>query len=55
MMAFLSNARKVIASAPFVALVGAGFIAYGAAEIYRPAGWIVGGLLLILAAWDSRS
>lgn len=28
-------------------LVGAGSIAYGARQVYTPAGWIVGGFLLI--------
>lgn len=31
-------------------LAGLGFIAYGAALIYLPAGWIVAGVILVAAA-----
>lgn len=32
-------------------LLGAGMMAYGAHMIYEPAGYIVGGALLLLGAW----
>lgn len=32
---------------------GAALLSYGAAEIYRPAGFIVGGVLLIVGAYLS--
>lgn len=34
----------------FAGLAGAGLIAYGSALVYRPAGFIVGGLLLLAGA-----
>lgn len=37
-------------------IAGAGGIAYGAWLVYEPAGFIVGGVLVLLAGWlDSRS
>jgi hypothetical protein len=38
-----------------VALAGMGLIAYGAALFCLPAGYVVGGVLLIVAVIDSRS
>lgn len=35
----------------FAALTGVGFVSYGAGLIYRPAGFIVLGLLLIVGAF----
>ncbi len=32
-------------------LAGAGLIAYGAWQVYHPAGFIVGGVLLVAGAW----
>lgn len=32
-------------------LAGAGLITYGAGLVYRPAGFIVGGLFLLAGAW----
>jgi len=62
MQASLSKAREVskrfraaINGAAIVALAGAALIAYGVSLIFLPAGFIVGGFLLILAALDSRS
>lgn len=34
-------------------LLGAGLISYGAEQIYRPAGFIIGGFLLLAASWLS--
>jgi hypothetical protein len=34
-----------------IGLAGAGLVAYGAGEIYRPAGFIVGGLFLLVGAF----
>lgn len=33
------------------ALGGAGLLSYGAGEVYRPAGFIVGGVLLIVGSF----
>lgn len=62
MTAFLSKARSIAAQtvgalrrAEVVALTGAALIALGVGQIYPPAGLITGGILLILAAMDSRS
>ena len=62
MQASLSKAREIgkrarlwINGAAFVALSGAALVAYGTSLIYRPAGFIVGGVFLILGALDSRS
>lgn len=62
MQASLSKARQVskrlrvtVNGAAIVALAGAALIAYGVSLIFLPAGFIVGGFLLILAALDSRS
>lgn len=45
----------VVATLPVIetgaALGGAALMAYGASEIYRPAGFIVGGVLLLAGAW----
>ncbi len=51
-----SVGRLAAAAAPAVlrdaaGLAGAGMVAHGAAEIYAPAGWIVGGIMLLAAAW----
>ena len=35
-------------------LAGAGGVAYGAGMIYAPAGWIVGGVLLLVAGYLTR-
>jgi hypothetical protein len=32
-------------------LGGAGAVTYGAAQVYRPAGWLVGGLLAVVLGW----
>jgi hypothetical protein len=57
MMGFI---RKTLASASLVfthpsvlALAGAGLVSYGAYLIYHPAGFVTGGLLLLLASWDA--
>lgn len=34
-----------------VALAGAGLVAFGAWRVYPPAGFIVGGVLLVAGAW----
>ncbi len=47
--------RLILAYLPVIAtLVFMGLIAYGAALIYLPAGFIVGGFLGILAVIDSQ-
>jgi len=38
---------------PVLALAGAALLSYGAYMIYHPAAFIVGGLLVIYAAYDS--
>lgn len=52
--------RKSVASIPnlfthplILGLSGAGLLAYGAYLIYQPAGFVVGGVLLLVAAWDA--
>ena len=50
--------RAVMAAAPAllrdaIGISGAGMIAYGAILIYQPAGWIVGGIILVGGAWLS--
>lgn len=55
MKAIVAGARGVFAVVPVVirdlaGLGGAGLVAYGAWLIYVPAGFIIGGVLLILAA-----
>lgn len=40
---------------PFLVIAGAGLLSYGAYLIYAPAAFIVGGLLLLAAAWDASS
>lgn len=49
----MDRAKKVVgAVVPLAAYVaGLGLIAYGAWEVYEPAGLIVGGLLLSGSAW----
>ena len=49
-MKFISSALPVLAR-DLGGLVGAGLIAYGAGLIYRPAGFIVAGLLLLASAF----
>lgn len=39
---------------PVLAFAGAGLLTYGTYLIYHPAGYIVGGILLIVLAIDSR-
>lgn len=41
----------VVVVRDLIGIAGAGLVAYGAWEIYRPAGFIVGGVLLIAGAW----
>ena len=53
-----SFCRAVVAVAPVLArdavgISGAAMIAYGASMIYPPAGWIVGGVMLLVSAWLS--
>lgn len=36
-----------------IGLLGAGMVSFGVAEIYRPAGWIVAGAMLLAAAFLS--
>lgn len=36
-----------------LAVAGAGLLSYGAYLIYAPAGYAIGGVLLLLAAWDA--
>jgi len=55
MKSIVAGARGILAAVPVVTrdlagLGGAGLVAYGAWLIYVPAGFIVGGVLLILAA-----
>ena len=38
---------------PALAIAGAGLFSYGAYLIYRPAAFVVGGVFLLLAAWDA--
>lgn len=40
---------------PVLAIFGAALLSYGAYLIYHPAGFIVGGIMLLLAAIDSSS
>ena len=54
-LAVSKRLRFKINGAAIVALAGAALIAYGVALIFLPAGFVVGGFLLILAALDSRS
>ncbi len=55
MRAFKFDLRAVLAYLPVIAtLVCMGLIAYGAALIFLPAGFIVGGILGILAVLDSQ-
>lgn len=39
---------------PIAAVAGMGLISYGAYLVYSPAGYIVGGVLLLLAVFDAR-
>lgn len=55
MKSIVAGARGLFAAVPvitrdLVGLAGAGLVAYGAWLIYVPAGFIIGGVLLILAA-----
>jgi len=55
---FASAGRAILRAAPSLttdgaALAGAGFVAYGAGLVYRPAGFIVLGALLIIGAFLS--
>lgn len=55
MKSIVAGARGLFAAVPVITrdlagLCGAGLVAYGAWLIYVPAGFIVGGVLLILAA-----
>ncbi|CAB4167394.1 hypothetical protein UFOVP860_17 [uncultured Caudovirales phage] len=55
MKSVVAGARSVVAGLPVIlrdltGLAGAGLVAYGAWLIYPPAGFIVGGVLLIVAA-----
>jgi hypothetical protein len=48
--------QRLIAALPvvlcdLVGIAGAAAVAYGAWQIYQPAGWVVGGTLAIAAAW----
>ena len=45
---FINNAPVLIRD--LAGLTGAALISFGAAEVYAPAGWIVGGAFLIAAA-----
>lgn len=36
-----------------LAVAGASLLSYGASLIYYPAGFVTGGILLLLAAWDA--
>ncbi|SDC30651.1 hypothetical protein SAMN05444678_102256 [Sphingomonas sp. YR710] len=49
-VAFLRRNGTVIAR-DLVGLAGVMMISGGAAAIYEPAGWIVGGAMLLAAAW----
>lgn len=56
MKSIVAGARGAFAAIPvivrdLVGLAGAGLVAYGGWLIYPPAGFIIGGLLLIAAAW----
>jgi hypothetical protein len=39
---------------PVAAVAAMGLISYGAYLVYSPAGYIVGGVLLLLAVFDAR-
>jgi hypothetical protein len=56
MRAFASKLGEIFQGAisPVTALLGAGLISYGTYLISHPAGFIVGGALLIAVAVDSR-
>lgn len=52
--------RKALASIPNLftlplplAMAGAALVSYGAYLIYHPAGFIAGGFLLLIGAWDA--
>jgi hypothetical protein len=52
--------KRAIAALPFLArdaagIGGAGLVAYGSWLIFPPAGYIAGGLLLLVGAWISAS
>lgn len=57
MREFVSNFRVIISNwLVFVlALIGAALISYGVYLIYHPAAFIVGGVLILAAAWDASS
>lgn len=47
----MSELLKKIKLADITGIAGAGLLSYGAAQVYAPAGYIVGGVLLIAAAY----
>lgn len=49
----LGDAAEVVAGwfPDALLVIGAGAIAYGAGQVYPPAGWMVGGLFTMLAGW----
>ena len=57
MRAFVSKLSAQLSNAvtPVLAIAGAGLLSYGAYLIYHPAAFIVGGVLILLAAWDSSN
>jgi hypothetical protein len=54
MRGFLSNRRWQPFTELLVLIAGAGLIAYGTSLIFFPAGFLIGGLFLILAGIDAR-
>jgi hypothetical protein len=57
MREFVSSFRVVISNwlAFVLALAGAGLVFYGVYLFCQPAAFIVGGVLLLAAAWDASS
>lgn len=54
MRAYISNRDWYALLELFVLLAGMALISFGAALIYLPAGFVVGGVLLLLAGIDAR-
>ncbi len=57
----LRNVRRAIGAVlpdllrDVAGIAGAAAISYGAWQVYRPAGWIVGGALAVAGAWLYRT
>lgn len=55
MRGFATNGKLYALLELLILLAGMAMISYGAALVYLPAGFIVGGVLLVLAGIDART